>query len=127
MVPETTRFILFVYGTMLEGEADHATLGDAPCLGPANTAAGYALVEFRAMAGLVERGISRVYGQLYSVSYETLRACDKLRDHPNRYHRKELVLEGGTRAHCYLLHTEQARGLRRIRHGDWLARFRRSR
>ncbi len=127
MTTPARAFKLFVYGTLLPGEADHALLENAEHLGAANTTARYSLVEFRAMAGLVEHGSSRVYGELYTVSYDTLNACDKLRDHPSRYHREELQLENGTSALAYLLHPDQARGLRRVRHGDWRARFRRTR
>lgn len=121
----TVTFTLFAYGTLLKGEPDHHLLGDSPLLRVASTEANLSLVEFRAMAGMVEGGITSVTGELYDVPYDVLAACDKHRDHPSRYHRKELTLADGSVANAYFLHANQARGLRRIRHGDWRARFRR--
>ncbi|HZO15926.1 MAG TPA: gamma-glutamylcyclotransferase family protein [Polyangiaceae bacterium] len=117
------RFRLFVYGTLLEGEPDHATLEGATRIGELRTSDGYAIVEMGALAGLVE-GNGSVLGELYEVSYDLLAACDRLRDHPRRYHRKTVRLEDGSEAEAYFVHPDQARGLRRVRDGDWRGRFR---
>ena len=116
-------FLLFAYGNFLPDEVDHDLLTAAKPLGPAQSAAGYTLVELNAFAGMLEGGAGHVVGQLYEIDHDCLVACDKRRDHPSRYHRKEIALSDGRRAHAYLLHPEQATGRRRVRNGDWKKRF----
>ena len=119
----TRRFRLFVYGTFLAGEADHELLAGAELLGEIRTREGYALVELGPLGGLVETASGTVQGELYSVSYETLAACDRKRDHPRLFKRRAVLLADGSEAHSYLLDLEQVRGRRRLRDGDWRARF----
>lgn len=118
-----TLFRLFVYGTFLSGEREHDVIAGSKSLGVVKTAPGYQLVEMRALAGLLEGGAADVTGELWEVSYEVLNACDKRRDHPALYIRRDVRLADGSVAHAYFLRHEQARGLRRIRGGDWRARF----
>jgi gamma-glutamylcyclotransferase (GGCT)/AIG2-like uncharacterized protein YtfP len=117
------RFPLFVYGTFLPGERDHETLAGAERIGEARTRDGYTLVEVGPLAGLIEGGMGAVAGELWSVEYTTLSACDVKRDHPRLFRRKDVVLSDGSVAHAYFLDPEQVRGKRRIRGGDWRRRF----
>ncbi|GMV15294.1 MAG: gamma-glutamylcyclotransferase [Sorangiineae bacterium PRO1] len=121
--PGPVTFRLFVYGTFLSGEREHDVIAKAKCHGVVKTARGYSLVEARAMAGLLEGGDSEVTGELWEVGYDVLNACDKRRDHPALYIRRDVRLADGSVAHAYFLRHEQARGLRRIRSGDWRQRF----
>lgn len=124
---DPVTFRLFVCATFMSGEREHATLmpkaSPARRIGAARTAVGYSLVETRALGGLLGSGEGDVVGELYEVSYEVLRACDKLRDHPSRFERRDVKLEDGTIAHAYFFREDQARGLRRIKGGDWKQRF----
>lgn len=117
----TTR--VFVYGTMLGGEPNHADLDGAPCLGPRRTRAGYALVELAAIAGLVEEGSGSVGGELYEVEPATLMKLARQARHPGLFQLRPVDLEDGTRAESLLLEPAQARGKRRVRGGDWRGRF----
>lgn len=116
-------FRLFEYGTLMTGEVDHATLRGATPIATLRTARGYQLVETRALAGLVESGDADVVGELYELPRETMAACDLLRGHPTLFLRKEIRLADGSTAFAYVLRDDQARGLRRIRGGDWRQRF----
>lgn len=120
-------FLLFAYGNFLPGEADHELIADQQHVGTARTADGFTLFELNAFAGMVAGGEGHVVGELYEIDHACLTACDKRRGHPSRYHRQEIALEDGRRAHAYLLHPEQARARRRIKHGDWRKRFERER
>ena len=116
-------FRLFVYGTFLHGEAEHELIEKATHVGPARTADGFQLVELNALAGLIVGGEGSVAGELYEVTYDVLAACDKKRDHPRLFHREEITLSDGTTAHTFLMHANQVRGKRRVKDGDWRARF----
>lgn len=121
--PRDRRFRLFVYGTFLSGQPGHDLLETASALGEATTAAKYTLVELGVYAGLLETGRTAVHGELYEVDFKTLSACDKRCDHPARFHRGEVELSDGSTAYTYFVHVDQARGRRRLSHGDWRSRF----
>ncbi len=125
--PTMVTFLLFAYGNFLPGEVDHEVIAAQQHLGPARTAAGFTLVELNAFAGMLEGGDGQVVGELYAIDHSCLRACDDRRGHPSRYHRREIALDDGRLAHAYLLHPEQARARRRVKHGDWRRRFERER
>ncbi len=116
-------FRLFVYGTFLPGETDHDVIAGANNTGPAETAKGFTLVEINALAGMIEGGDGAVVGEVFEVEYETLAACDRKRDHPHLYHRAEIEMADGRHAHTFLMHTNQVRGKRRVKDGDWRSRF----
>jgi gamma-glutamylcyclotransferase (GGCT)/AIG2-like uncharacterized protein YtfP len=115
----TTR--LFIYGTLLRGEPDHDVLRGAELVGTARTERGFTLVEARAIAGLVQSGDGDVVGEIYDAPYETFRAHEA--KFPALFERREIRLADGTTAQAFLLSQDQARGLRRIRGGDWRQRF----
>jgi gamma-glutamylcyclotransferase (GGCT)/AIG2-like uncharacterized protein YtfP len=123
MDPRSPPRRLFVYGTMLSGEADHQLLVRAKLVGPARTTARYLLVETNVGAGLLEGGDCSVVGELYELDVAVLGACDVHRQHPLLYERRPVELEGAAAADAYFLRAEQARGRRRLRGGDWRARF----
>lgn len=70
--------LIFVYGTLQRGEANHARLGDATFLGPAETAPGFALYSLGDFPGLVAEagGAGTVTGEVWSVRPATLAALD---------------------------------------------------
>ena len=114
---------LFVYGNFLPGEPDHDLLSEAEHLGAATTSSGYKLVERGTFAALVVGGLDKVHGELYEVPRALLGKLDSRREHPRLYERKRVILDDGREAWAYTLSAEQARGLRRVRHGDWRNRF----
>ena len=117
------RFRLFVYGTLLPGEADASLLEGATHLGPARTQPKYHLIELGPNAALLEGGLVSVVGELYEVSPQILAACDLKREHPVLYLRKRVELEDGSEAYAYFLRSEQTVGRRRLKGGDWKSRF----
>ncbi len=113
---------LFVYGTLMRGEASHALLAGAPFLGDATTAARFTLVDLGAYPALVEGGSSAVQGELYASSAELLAVLDAFEEHPRVYRRAAIELAGGGAAEAYVLPAQLARGRPAIAGGDWRGR-----
>ncbi|MCA9624771.1 MAG: gamma-glutamylcyclotransferase [Myxococcales bacterium] len=124
-----SRHRLFVYGNLLPGEPEHHLLSESEHkaqiehVGPARTASGHKLVERGTFAALVVGGLDRVVGELYLVPTQVLGKLDLAKEHPRLFERRTITLEDGSEAQAYTLSVEQARGLRRVRHGDWRNRF----
>lgn len=118
---------LFVYGTLLVGESEHDSLSTSELQGPAATEPGYHLVDLGAGAALVSGGTTSVLGELYHCSLETRARLDVLRQVPILYKRVTIFLDDGLTADAYVLEEDQARGRRRLHHGDWRKRFTRDR
>lgn len=119
--PDPSR--LFVYGSLLSGEADHALLAGAEFLGPASTSAEYYLVELNGFPALVHGGKLGVTGECYRVDAALLRRLDVHKQHPVLFQRQQLRLSDGELAHTYMMTLEQVRGRRRLKSGDWRRRF----
>jgi gamma-glutamylaminecyclotransferase len=94
---------VFVYGTLLAGEGNHALLQTARFIGAARTPPGFGLYDLGAFPGLVRGGQAAVVGEVYEVDAPTLAALDDLEDHPTFYQRTIIVLEDGSVAATYLL------------------------
>jgi gamma-glutamylcyclotransferase (GGCT)/AIG2-like uncharacterized protein YtfP len=122
--PASRSFVLFVYGTLLSGESSHELLRSARPLGASKTAPAFDLVDLGPYPALVPGGSTSVVGELYEVSVEALSAIDVYEEHPVFFKRTTIPLEDGSQAHAYVLEPDQVRGRRRIRSGDWRARFR---
>ncbi|MEO6599134.1 MAG: gamma-glutamylcyclotransferase family protein [Polyangiaceae bacterium] len=114
---------LFIYGTLLPGEREHALLGTAESLGPVATEPLYQLVELNVYAALIPDGKVSVHGELYAVSLETRRKIDVARQVPILFQRTLVRLVDGSEVETYSMSPDQVRGKRRLAHGDWRKRF----
>lgn len=100
-----TNYYLFVYGTLLEGESNHAVLGHSCCVHKDcwvygklyNTGLGYPVIE------LDRSETHRVYGELYEITSHQLIEVDKLEGYqqpgqPNLYDRvqEKVYVQGQT-------------------------------
>jgi gamma-glutamylaminecyclotransferase len=120
---EPAQCLLFVYGTLRQGEPQHGLLGGASLLGVAVTPAAFYLVDVGPYAALVRGGTTAVTGELYQVDLQTRRALDVEHQVPLLFSRETIQLADGADADTYLLSRDQVRGRRRLAHGDWKKRF----
>jgi gamma-glutamylcyclotransferase (GGCT)/AIG2-like uncharacterized protein YtfP len=116
----TSRWHVFVYGTLRRGEPNHHLLDPRALVRTCRTEPRFTLVSLGAFPAMVPGGTTAVVGELYEIDTVTLAALDRLEDHPRFYRRTPIRLEGGAEALAYLLSPEQAKRFPRIPSGDWL-------
>jgi gamma-glutamylcyclotransferase (GGCT)/AIG2-like uncharacterized protein YtfP len=93
---------LFVYGTLMTGEENHARMAGGKLLAPALTAPRYCLYDLGPYPALVAGGETAVRGELYRVSRDLLDALDAFEGHPDYFRRQAVALAGGREAAAYL-------------------------
>lgn len=116
--------LVFVYGTLRDGEPNHSLLASARYIGVVRTAPRYTLVDMGSYPALVAGGLSQVVGELYELDTGTLEEVDEYEDHPAFYRRSPVELEDGREVSSYLLPEAMAVGSRVIESGDWGQRAR---
>lgn len=114
--------IVFVYGSLLQGESNHQHLIHARFIGPARTEPGFELVDLGSYPAMIRSGSSTVEGELYEVDTDTLVLLDLLEGHPHYYERTEVPLAGGASAEAYLMEIGKTEGCPRIPSGNWRTR-----
>ena len=110
---------IFVYGSLLRGQANHGLLADSRSVGPAETLPRYTLVDLGEFPGLLAGGTTAVAGEVYAVSAATLAQLDRLEEHPHVYERRPIALASGEPVEAYLLHPRWRRGAPEIRAWHW--------
>ena len=115
----TETFRLFVYGTLLRGESNHALLGDAKPLGDVSTHPAYELADAGEYPAMLEGGSTRVLGQLYEVPTSRLSEIDEYEGAPELFVRVAITLSDGSKATGYVMPRERAVHLSRIEGGSW--------
>lgn len=132
----TRRVLLFVYGSLLRGESNHAVIAGARFVGEAVTAARYTLVDLGEYPALVDGGESAVVGELYEVEEGLLAVLDEFEGHPDVYVRMRIELQGGegeqsgeggrsgdaAEVEAYFSPAARAAGCARIESGSWRRR-----
>ena len=107
---------VFVYGTLMKGEANHHYyLQNETCLGKA-TASGFEMYDIGAFPGIVQ-GEGLIPGELYEVSHETLRKLDYLEGEGSLYIRKSVSvkLSNGKKAFAWIyIYNDSVDGLKKI-------------
>src|SRR5450755_4570209 len=103
---------LFMYGTLMAGERDHALLAGAELLGLAVTEPLFQLIDLGVYAALIPDGKVAVHGELYAASLETRRQIDVQRQVPILFQRSTVRLADGTAAEAYVMAPDPVRGKR---------------
>ena len=99
MTTNLPTHLLFVYGSLKRGQANHAELGRALFVGAARTQPAFALRVIDGYPALVP-GQRAVHGELYRIAMPDLSHLDEFEG--DGYRREELELEAGVRALGYV-------------------------
>ncbi len=116
------QHLVFVYGTLRQGESNHGLLGGRVPRRVVCTRAAWELVDLGAFPALLPGGTTAVLGEVYEVDDDTLAELDILEGHPDYYQRQVIALDDGTVAHAYVMRREEVTDPTRITSGDWLSR-----
>ena len=119
--PQTGEQLVFVYGTLMRGMANHRHLAGAPCLGTAELA-GFALYDLGPFPMAIASGdrSHRLHGELYAVQPAQLQALDRFEGAPRLYRRQAEPLADGRSVWLYVGQPRQVRHVQRIADGRWL-------
>ena len=109
--------LVFVYGTLRQGEVNHHLLGKASLCGRHTTRPHYKMFSLGAYPAVVTRGPDRISGEVYRVDGRTMVELDRLEGYPRSYDRKLIATPWG-RAWIYL-YRESVHGRKRIPNGIW--------
>ncbi len=123
MAEREAGLIVFAYGSLRKGEADHPALEGAKFLGQAFTAPRYRMVDLNVYPAMIEFPGHRVFGELYQVTREIRRRLDVLKEVPVLFQRIRIELEDGREVETYAMRENQVPGRRRLRTPDWKQRF----
>lgn len=105
------QHLLFVYGTLREGDEAHFKMEGATSLGRCSTSPKYRIVEKPDFRGLVD-GQTSVDGELYAVTPDKLLELDDWED--QIFRRSAVVLEDGRIADCYKLQDKLIKDVARL-------------
>ncbi|MBF9001707.1 MULTISPECIES: gamma-glutamylcyclotransferase family protein [Vibrio] len=113
------QHLVFVYGTLRQGECNHSYLVNSQLLGHFETKAEFALYDLGPYPGLVE-GHHTIRGEVYMVDDATLAKLDELEDVPVEY-RRELIATTFGDAWIYIYQDSDHLDTL-IESGDWCQR-----
>lgn len=110
--------LVFVYGTLRQGEYNAPYLKGARFLGPCLSASAYTMWDLGAYPGVVPGGDAPVVGEVYQVDDETLAQLDVLEGYPHDYMRERIDTPYGA-AWIYLLRDAERGDRPVVNSGDW--------
>ncbi|HEX9297052.1 MAG TPA: gamma-glutamylcyclotransferase [Polyangiaceae bacterium] len=111
------RTPIFVYGTLLRGQANHHLLEASEPGIPARTAPIFELVDLGAYPAMVPGGSAAVRGELYWVNEATKAALDRFEG--RLYRRCSIPLDDGRQVEAYVFTGKNRAGRRSVTGGDW--------
>lgn len=108
--------LVFVYGTLMRGMANHQQLAGADFVG-VRTVAGLQLYDLGPFPMAIRAGDdpeARLSGEVYAMSPELLAALDRFEGAPRLYERQRQQLEDGCSVWVYVGRPQQVRHVRRL-------------
>jgi gamma-glutamylcyclotransferase (GGCT)/AIG2-like uncharacterized protein YtfP len=119
--PPTGPQLLFVYGTLMRGMANHRQLAGLACQGTAELA-GFVLYDLGPFPMAIASGNpqQRLHGELYAMPPAQLQALDRFEGAPRLYQRQRHRLADGRSVWLYVGQPRQVRHVQRIADGRWI-------
>jgi gamma-glutamylaminecyclotransferase len=111
---------VFVYGTLLAGESNHALLADNSLLGQWSLPPRFSLYDVGHCPVLCMQGSQSVSGEVYAIDGADLKRLDQLEGYPHHYDRALITSPWGP-AWYYFMRRPPARS-RLIPAADWRRR-----
>ena len=115
---------IFVYGTLLKRESNHAYLEDGIRIGE-DALTGFQMFDLGSFPMIVPSSHSFpvvIVGEHYRIPIQILPRLDDLEEHPHYYQRQWLTLDSGAEAWVYVGKVALTQGSRLLMGGDWRAR-----
>jgi gamma-glutamylcyclotransferase (GGCT)/AIG2-like uncharacterized protein YtfP len=116
-MPNDTRQLVFVYGSLRRGHYNHACLKGARFLGPHTTEASYRMLSLGPYPAVILGGGTAITGEVYQVGPRELKRLDRLETYPREYDRQRIPTPYGP-AWIYL-YRHPARARARVPSGNW--------
>ena len=115
------KHLVFVYGSLRQGQSNHHYLNGCQLLGRFDTPAEYALFDLDAYPAMIF-GKKSVAGEVYMINDEVLESLDRLEGVPVEYRREQIETIFGF-AWVYLYQLDLTAN-KEILSGDWCKRNR---
>ncbi|MBD1557249.1 gamma-glutamylcyclotransferase [Vibrio sp. S9_S30] len=112
--------LVFVYGTLRQGEESHHFLEGCELVAQYRTGPAFALYDLGHYPGMVQ-GQQEICGEIYRINAQILAKLDHLEDVPYEYRREKMSTPFGE-AWVYL-YQDSSQLSERIDSGDWCQRF----
>ena len=118
---ETTKHLMFVYGTLRKGQRNHDWLGNAAVVGTCTTLPRFTLVDAGGFPGVIEPGEQSIVGEVYQISTHVLYDLDELEGYPQLFDRRMIDTKFGS---CWIYIYLQPHGFEpKVMSGDWLRQY----
>jgi gamma-glutamylcyclotransferase (GGCT)/AIG2-like uncharacterized protein YtfP len=111
--------VLFVYGSLMRGLANHDVLASADFIGQAVTRAQYSLLDLGPYPGAVGAGTQALRGEIYAVTRIELARLDAFEGVPSFYRRVRTQLEQPEGSAWIYLLTSLPAGVAVVHSGSW--------
>ncbi|NVN82136.1 MULTISPECIES: gamma-glutamylcyclotransferase [unclassified Vibrio] len=113
------QHLVFVYGTLRQGQSNHHYLQNGELLGRFDTPESFALFDLGAYPAMIS-GKKSVAGEVYIINDEILESLDRLEDVPVEYRREQIETIFGL-AWVYLYQLDLTAN-KEILSGNWCKR-----
>ncbi|MCI0654301.1 MAG: gamma-glutamylcyclotransferase [Methylococcaceae bacterium] len=112
-----------VYGSLKGGRYNHRYLSAATLIGRFHTAPEYTMINLGAYPAIIPDGSTAIEVEVYAVDSDTLRALDKLEEHPHCYRRTSVNI-ASMDVFIYILTNRETRGIKNVKRriiesGSW--------
>lgn len=114
--------LVFVYGTLMEGQLNHRHLEGARPEAEARTAANFTLYDTGPWPAMVRGGTTAVTGELYEICERQIDTLDAFEGHPALFCRESIELVDGRQAEAWIYVGKLSPAWIVMGSGDWRKR-----